>query len=260
MRREFLARRELLPLRRRSTLLPLLSPTWRVVKVIEDAPASAPRTHRLGVPGLPTRERLSRYVLKLVFELAVIFIGVYAAFAVESYQREREVQVRRQQLEAALVREIEGITQNTRNAALGVGRLLAAYDSAWTAGGTPALQPMIEPIRFQAHMWEATLESGGLELLDVPTVYRLSEFYNELNAGFEQLEQLRQLSETMLLPQLEHGAVSFYDPATGRLRPQYWWYTEGLRNLRGHAEQITALGDSLVADLNSKTGGAAPQP
>lgn len=227
---------------------------------LEAPPAPPSHDPPLVGPTRPRREPLTRYALKLVFELLVIFIGVYAAFAVESHQREKEVRVRRQQLEAALVREIQGITKNTRNASVGVGRLLAAYDSAWTAGGTPALQPMIEPVRFQTHMWKATLEAGGLDLLDVSTVYRLSEFYNTLNAGFEQLEQLRQLSETTILPQLEYGAASFYNPATGRLRPQYMWYTGSLKNLRVHADLITAQGDSLVADLAPKPGGAPPPP
>ena len=40
-------------------------------------------------------------------------------------------------------------------------------------------------MRVQTHMWEATLQSGALDLSDVPTVYRLSQFYNELNAGFD---------------------------------------------------------------------------
>jgi len=223
-------------------------------------PAPPPHDPPFVGPAPPRREPLTRYALKLVFELLVIFIGVYAAFAVESHQREKEARVRRQQLEAALLREIQGITKNTRSASAGVGRLLAAYDSAWSAGGTPALQPMIEPVRYQTHMWEATLEAGGVDLMDISTVYRLSEFYNALNAGFEQLEQLRRLSETTILPQLEDGAASFYNPATGRLRPQYMWYTAGLKNLRVHADLITAQGDSLVADLAPRLGGTPPRP
>jgi hypothetical protein len=34
----------------------------------------------------------------------------------------------------------------------------------------------MEPIRVRNHMWEATLESGGLDVLDVPTLYRASLF------------------------------------------------------------------------------------
>lgn len=70
-------------------------------------------------------------------------------------------------------------------------------------------------------MWNGTLDSDGMELLDIPTIYSLSRFYNSLNAGFEQLAQLRSLSETMLLPNADRPASEFYDPATGELRPRY---------------------------------------
>lgn len=186
---------------------------------------------------------------RLFFELGVVFVGVYAAFALSAWQVRREKVERRQQVEQALVSEIRDITTNTRQAAAWTAEMIASYDSAFAAAGTPTLQPLIEPVRVQAHMWEATLESGGLELLDVGTIYQLSQFYNELNAGFEQLAQLRGLSEGVLIPNLGRGSVEFYEEA-GRLRPKYGWYMVGLRNLRVLAERITALGDSLVVELS----------
>lgn len=107
----------------------------------------------------------------------------------------------------------------------------------------------MEPVRVQTHMWEATLRSGGLDLFDVPTVYAISQFYNELNAGFEQLSQLRELSETMLLPNLGRGADEFYEPDTGELRSMYEWWRSGLGRLSLLAGEITAAGDSLVVAL-----------
>lgn len=195
------------------------------------------------------RERFGRAALKLAFELVVIFVGVYAASAFSEYQERQAAAERRHQIRLALIREIEGITDNTRRAARNVGQGVAFYDSAIAAGGRPPLQPMLEPVRVEAHMWNATLQSDGLDLLDVPTVYRLSQFYNALNAGFEQLGQLRHLSETILLPNLDRGPSEFYDPVTNKLRLKYVWYLSGMRNLQKEAEQITVLGDSLAADL-----------
>jgi hypothetical protein len=99
-------------------------------------------------------------------------------------------------------------------------------------------------------MWEAALQSGGLDLFDVPTIYRLSSFYNSLNAGFVQLDQLRALSETILIPNLDRGPEEFYDSQTGELLPKYSWYIAGLTRLGVLAASITAQGDSLVADLS----------
>jgi hypothetical protein len=106
---------------------------------------------------------------------------------------------------------------------------------------------------------EATLQSGALDLFDIPTVYRLSQFYNELNAGFEQLAQLRNLSESVLIPNLERGSSEFYEQGGRKLRPKYQWYRDGLGRLAGLAARITALGDSLTNQLTSEQTRATPE-
>lgn len=213
-----------------------------------DTSVPQPAPTRADSPARSERRAWRPLALRLGLELVVVFIGVYAAFALAESQARREAEERRQQIRSALVRELRDITANTRGAVTWTAAMVAFYDSAFAAAGTPALTPLIEPIRVRAHMWDATLESGGLALMDVRTIYQLSQFYNELNAGFEQLEQLRALSETVLIPNLDRGASEFYD-ASGRPRSKYDWYTQGLRNLHRLAERITAMGDSLVLEL-----------
>lgn len=192
---------------------------------------------------------LSNPILRAVLELLVVFVGVYAAFALSEHESRKEALVRRQQLQSALVREIQDIISNTGSVAAQLPIQLAQFDSAVSAHARPALEPWIEPIRVDTHMWNVALESGALDLFDVQTVYEVSQFYNELNAGFEQLEQLRALSENVLIPNLDRPSDEFYDPATGRLRPKYEWYRAGLGRLSALAASITAMGESLVARL-----------
>ena len=188
--------------------------------------------------------------IRMGLELLVVFISVYAAFALSQYQAKRDAAERRRQIQEALVREITDLTSNTRRVAQALPIQLAQFDSAVRAGRRPALQPWIEPVRVQTHMWEATLQSGALDLFDIPTVYRLSQFYNELNAGFEQLGQLRSLSESVLIPNLEKGNSEFYEPDGRHLRRKYQWYRDGLGRLSDLAARITALGDSLTVQLS----------
>ena len=189
--------------------------------------------------------------IRLALELVIVFAGVYAAFALTQYEAKREADERRRQLQEALIREIKDLTSNTRRVARELPIQLAQFDSAVRAGDSPPLQPWIEPIRVQTHMWEATLQSGALDLFEIPTVYRVSQFYNELNAGFEQLSQLRMLSETVLIPNLERGNSEFYTADGRSLRPKYQWHREGLGRLARLAANITALGDSLSTQLAS---------
>lgn len=200
-------------------------------------------------PALRSDRRRSRHLGWLALELVVVFVGVYAAFALTEYGEQRRNEERRQQLQAALVREIRDITSRTRRVAEVLPPQLARFDSAVAAGARPPLEPWMEPVRVQTHMWEATLRSGGLDLFDVPTVYAMSQFYNELNAGFEQLSQLRELSESQLLPNLGRSSDEFYDPETGLLRARYEWWRSGLGRLSLLAAGITADGDSLAALL-----------
>ncbi len=211
-----------------------------------DAPYDPPRRWRVRTERV--RGRVVPFAARLGFELLVVFLGVYGASAFADYQQGRRVARERREIERALAAEIRDITANTRNAERQTGRLLAVYDSLWTAGQQPPLQPLIEPVRFQTHLWETTLQSGRLGLLGVETAYALSAFYNELNAGFGQLGQLRGLSETMILPNLDTPAA-FYDPATGRLKQGYGWYVQGVQALHDEAGRITVLGDSLVRTL-----------
>lgn len=198
------------------------------------------------------------WIIRLALELAVVFIGVYGAFALSQHEAKKEADDRRRQLQDALVREITDLTSNTRRVARQLPIQLAQFDSAVRAGARPPLQPWIEPVRVETHMWEATLQSGALGLFEIPTVYRLSQFYNELNAGFEQLTQLRTLSETVLIPNLERGSSEFYTPDGRTLRLKYQWYREGLGELARLAASITALGDSLTTQLGSDPAPAAP--
>jgi hypothetical protein len=185
--------------------------------------------------------------LRLTLELVVVFVGVYAAFAISEYQAARDAAGRRLQIQDALILEIKDITRNTRNAATEFGRLVQRFEAA---GGSerPIPVPILEAVRLQNHMWESVIGLGGLELMDVATVYRLSDFYNELNGGLAHLDQLRQLSQTFILPDLDRGVTAFYDES-GKLRPRFSWYLPGLRALEAVAGRITNKGDSLVAEL-----------
>lgn len=191
-------------------------------------------------------------LLRLGLELVVIFVGVTAAFALSEYESRRDDAERRHQLQAALVQEIRDVTSNTRRVAEYLPGEMARFDSAVAAGGQPPLQPWTEPVRLQTHMWQVTLDSGALDLFDVSTVYDLSQFYNELNMGFDQIEQLRELSQTLLIPNLGENIDEFYDRETNELRPKYRWHPDGLRRLSMLATRITALGDSLVGSLESE--------
>lgn len=205
------------------------------------------------------RHALSR-IASVALELAIVFVGVYAAFGLSQYETRRRTAERRHELQDALVQEIGDLTSNTRRVAKQLPLQLQRFDSARRAGSRPALHPWLEPVRRRPYMWQLTVQSGALETFDVPTVYRLSRFYNELEAGFDQIAQLRSLSQSVLIPNLGRGSGEFYEPDGRTLRPKYRWYRVGLARLADLAASITAQGDSLVARLApSDTAAGSPK-
>jgi hypothetical protein len=201
-----------------------------------------------------TAARWREYGFRLVLELLVVFVGVYAASAFARRQQDRQNEARRHQIRLALIQEIQGVIRNTRNAEAQVRQGLLMYEQAAQQKQFRPLQPQIEPVRFQTHMWEATLQSGALDLFEVRTVYQLSEFYNQLNEGFETLRQLRDMSERMLVPVAGAPASEYYDVTTGQVRPKYEWYFDGMRRLARLAGDISDQGDAAIEAMRIQDG------
>ncbi|MGH7471288.1 MAG: hypothetical protein ACRENP_25345 [Longimicrobiales bacterium] len=193
--------------------------------------------------------RWREYGFRLVLELLVVFVGVYGASALAHHQRQRDLENRRQQIRRALIEEIQGIVGQARMGAAAIDKDLAAFDAAIARKQYFPLRAGIGTKTIETHMWTATLQSGALELFDVPTVYRLSRFYGQLNYGVVKLDQMRDLSERMLLPVAGAGPAEFYDLETGMVRPKYQWVISGMREVGLVTRYVAELGDSLISEL-----------
>jgi len=217
------------------------------------SPEHAPLTAAVAgsAMGDASRASLRARAGALLLELVIVFVGVCGAFLLQDWAQRRDQDRRRQQIYGALTDELKVIATNTRGVATQVPALLARYDSAWQAGMTPPLEPLLDPVQFTPHMWQAAMASGGLELLDVPTMYRVSSLYNDLEAAFAQYHHLTTLSAQQILPVLARNG-SFYDPTTKRLRPEYRWYVVGLRRLGAVSAEVAAESDSLIALLERR--------
>lgn len=199
--------------------------------------------------------RMTSAIRRLSVEILVGFIGVYAAFALNAYKEKRELVDRRHQIKRALYHEIAPLVENPRrNSGDGGYRAyMTAFDSAVKAGKKPVPRPFIEPLGLNMHMWEATKQSGGLEIIDVPTFERISQFYNNWSQMAVFYGQLRDLSVNTILPLVPKGGDAFYDPKTGEPRYDigkiYYFDLEALANLTdGSVRSGTSVLTLLAAD------------
>jgi hypothetical protein len=202
-----------------------------------------------------TKQRLTRILLRWTTELVVVFVGVYAAFALAEWKENRDRRERAAQVRAALIGEIRDVQSNTYRVAVWVPDYFAQLEGALSAGTPVAPNPWLEPVAFEPHVWDAVLTSDALDLFDVESFFEVSEFYNLLAAGFGQIAQLRSLSESQLLPRLGEPASTYFRPAADppalRFKPEYEWYLAGMARLGTLARCITIQGDSALVQLGA---------
>lgn len=184
---------------------------------------------------------------RLLLELLVVFVGVYAAFALAQHQAARDEAARRAALRHALAEELAVIAAKGR-AGDAEFASLEAYVAAMNQGARPPLRPLNTYVPFSPDVWQAALASGGVELLEPAQVVRLSGFYSRVLALGRQIERADAYTRTLLLPNIDQPPSEFYD-ADGRLRPKYHWYRQHLQRMVSEARAITTRADTLRALL-----------
>ena len=189
---------------------------------------------------------------RIGLEIVIGFIGVYAAFALNAYKERRDLVDRRHQIKRALIAEIRPIVDRARRNGPEYLKVLQSFDSTVKAGH-PMPRPFTESVGLTDHVWEATKQAGGLNLIDVPTFVELSEFYNMNTQEFAQYAQLRDFSLTEILPRLSTGSQAFYEPGTQILRSSFVVYRSALGRLNGMSRSLVSGGDSLIVRLAHDT-------
>jgi hypothetical protein len=189
---------------------------------------------------------------RIGLEIVIGFIGVYAAFALNAYKERRDLVERRHQIKRALIAEIRPIVVLARSNGPQYLIYLQSFDSTVKAGH-PMPRPFTESVGLTDHVWEATKQAGGLNLIDVPTFVELAQFYNWNSQMFAQYAQLRDFSLTEILPRLSTGAHAFYEPGTQILRPSFVVYRSALGRLSRMNLWLVNHGDSLLVRLAHDT-------
>src|SRR5438093_10941075 len=115
------------------------------------------------------RSRFSRFG-RWIAELILVFVGVYAAFWLNSYQQHLQDAERRDQILASLEQQLrEGIASGKTNRA-NEERTAAEIQRALDAGEMPPLPPAVFTTDHSRTDRDKVLQSRGLQLLNEPTL------------------------------------------------------------------------------------------
>jgi len=185
-------------------------------------------------------------------ELVLVFVGVYAAFWLNNYQQHREDSGRRDQILAALEQQLrEGIESGKINRAKQEQKA-EEFRRALGAGEMPPLEPFVFTTDYSPTDWATILQSGGVQLLDVQTLMAVRNDESVIRWGLSRMARYQQLSDALIVPNLNQDISFFYDPATKKLRKRFEIYPEALEATVKFANELERSNSELLKRIQAE--------
>ena len=193
----------------------------------------------------------------LVAELLLVFLGMYGAFLLERKQDEEEDLLRKRQILQALVDEFENYESELSDAS---HQLDEGYGIPFFKAYSSGEKPFPAPIPFggmgsvNTGIWQAMLQSGGIEVLEVEVIQSVQGFFKKLQDLLDLYSRFERLSESMILPEMDQPVVFFYETEGSELRDKYKWYVNSLftvgMSLRELCEQAKTTKELLLLEYS----------
>ncbi len=148
------------------------------------------------------RNKAWREAGRLVLELLVVFVGVYAAFALNTWREDRRDEEQQRQITAMIAQHIAGVSQELALVQPQVDSLLYRPFVEAQARGE---QPIPVPLQFTSGdigvgLWEAAVQAGGLDVLDIRTLRDVQLYFARLQYLNNTAERARALSDATSFP------------------------------------------------------------
>ena len=175
------------------------------------------------------RSRLGHWITELI----LVFVGVYAAFALNAFQQRQQNVKRRDQILAALEKDVSESVTNAKEQAVTAGDRAKQFDQALQTGQMPPIRPFVFTTDYSPTDIASLLQSGGYELLDVETLMAIRNMESALRGGLAEMKHYQDLSDALIVPNLDQDISFFYDPITKQLRKKFAAYPKAL-----HATEI----------------------
>ena len=167
----------------------------------------------------------------LVAELFFIFLGLYGAFLLERHNDDKNDIIRKRQILQALVDEFDGYSREFAEASATIDENYAEPFLSAYAGQE---KPFPTPIPFgglssvNTGIWEAMLQSGGIDVLEVEDIQRVQGFFKKLQDFLDLFSRFERLNSSFILPEMDRNASFFYESDSPQLRTKYGWYVNQL--------------------------------
>jgi hypothetical protein len=190
---------------------------------------------------------LARHASRFLVELAVVFIGVSAAFMVDNYRDQREQARSIDAAYSGLLEELSQYSSRGRAHAARARQVLAAYRAERTQGGRPP--PAFYRLPGSEHppeaVWQTSVASGVVNLIPPALRREMGWFYGENSGISDRYVRYAEFTESQILPGLKETHDVFHDPQTGELYPRFQVHMDLLDEYAGYLERQAKWADRL---------------
>ena len=196
----------------------------------------------------------TRLIIDRLVELTIVFVGVYAAFALNAHQIHQQQQQRRGQILAYLEKGAAAGVERLKQVTVNYDRNMNQFLDRLAKGEMPEMTPISWASNYNPNENAWLLQAGGLELLDIETIARMRELDTAASTGLATMAHYQTLSDQLIAPHLGEGRSFFYDPTTKQLRKEYAQYPAILEEGSRILHDISQKTDQLVAQLRVEQG------
>ena len=194
-------------------------------------------------------KRPQEIFIKLSLELFVIFIGVYLASYVQKEQEISSNYQKEKRIYSALSKEISYFKQGADKVLLVIDK----FYKDWKKDHQSGLKPIPFYYKFSGvdrppnTIWQATIRSNAIDLIDIDLLYDLSKFYNDMESDLRLYNELKKFGQYQILPYTKNKN-HFYP--NGRLRDDYEDYIDQFKNFINVTERIVKKAEKLITILD----------
>lgn len=176
-------------------------------------------------------------IRSFVFELIIVFVGVYGAFELNRYQERQREQKIKENYFRSFYSELTKLSAEIKLVQGIIDRRVNQMDSATISGNRPDLKPL--NLYFGSEM---LITRAGFN--DDVFTQLSSELTSSLSGGFDFVQiartKLHDFNQTCRLHLISSEPLEFYD-ANNQLKPQFEWYPAGLNSIKRTFDELAKM-------------------
>ena len=185
--------------------------------------------------------------LWLLFDLVVVFLGVFGAVLLDNYQTTQKQKEKVLTIYTFFLEECEREGTVISEEKYLFDTLAQGFFSAYEEKKMPRLMgiPSFFSTKMNTRLWQAVLASGGAELMDFKTIRLIDDYQGAKLNLLSLFEKGETYAREFLLTSMDLPAYKFYDYYSGKLKPQYAWYPEFLKAMQRQYQTLEQQNNQL---------------